>query len=479
MNNKNHSTLGNCEAELKKHSIYLLNDDSHTRNFEFFIFDDSGENTRPEFLKELFQIIKRPESFAISNHKDSLEKWLNNRNSKIKARDKDLIPLNWIKIAIENYPYRLFVVTDNQIDVSKLPPFIKKRICFLNQSLLKSFRESFRKNKKKCQRAIISKMKEAVYFEYLKHIIIRILGEEEKNLLIRFNEKEERYKPYFAGTEPGIFKPVVYEHPNGTENHKFFEISFKKDEIKQVNNEIRDDYILYSSRHTGYIGYNNGSWSAERESNLPIYSEAYSGSMTFISQLYRACQSIKDFTSRWFFLRYAEQALIRIGICDDRFQEWWAKMPEESQGNIFQSKLTPVYLEDERIYHQAGFPTNGKFYSVLKLGNEVSIEFHDLNDNGAIHLWSGGNYGLDLLIIHQTILEHYAKAKGIGDLGNINREILKIKDKIPFVVVTSGRGKPENLPLGVKFLGYSNIQGCLVGNYIEKLTLVRQIMGIK
>lgn len=119
------------EAELRKHSIYLVSNFKKTFDYEYLVFvDPDDEEDRTPFLRELFNIISNGHNnkrFVDSKHLKELKKWIGAKDD----NDKDLNPYNWIKIAIERYPYRLFVAT-NEIP-KKLPEFIKKRICFLNK----------------------------------------------------------------------------------------------------------------------------------------------------------------------------------------------------------------------------------------------------------------------------------------------------------------------------------------------------------
>ena len=73
----------------------------------------------------------------------------------------------------------------------------------------------------------------------------------------------------------------------------------------------------------------------------------------------------------------------------------------------------------------------------------------------------------DILIIHQGILE---KLLG-SDKDEIGKFINELKDKIPFIVITSGRGSPSTLPEDGKLLAFSNIESFLLKTYPEKFLL--------
>ncbi|PXF59002.1 MAG: hypothetical protein C4B58_04820 [Deltaproteobacteria bacterium] len=164
------------EMEFRKNSVFLLSNDEKDRDFEFFVFIAQPEN-HSEFLAELYHCLcgwewsngqlsqpKNERHFEVESHKGQLEEWLKSDG----LDDKALInPLNWLKIAIERYPYRLFVVIDPhrwKVDThnplqdgfwlsGKTPhekpskwlrsPFLYKRICWIEK-------QEFEKALQKC-----------------------------------------------------------------------------------------------------------------------------------------------------------------------------------------------------------------------------------------------------------------------------------------------------------------------------------------
>jgi len=90
--------------------MYLLEDTSD-RDFEHFVFvDPIEEKNRDPFLKELFNVLN-PEkngktNFADEKHREELKSWIGAKD----VNDNDVNPYNWLKIAIERFPYRLFVL---------------------------------------------------------------------------------------------------------------------------------------------------------------------------------------------------------------------------------------------------------------------------------------------------------------------------------------------------------------------------------
>ena len=83
----------------------------------------------------------------------------------------------------------------------------------------------------------------------------------------------------------------------------------------------------------------------------------------------------------------------------------------------------------------------------------------------------------DILIIHQGLIDKW--------LGNAHHskccvgvflEILK--EYIKYVVITTGRGTPANIPSTARVLPFSTIESTLFKMYPEKLVLVDTVMNI-
>jgi len=81
----------------------------------------------------------------------------------------------------------------------------------------------------------------------------------------------------------------------------------------------------------------------------------------------------------------------------------------------------------------------------------------------------------DVMIIHQGILDKVMKNPTKEKLSIL---LKNIKEKIPFVIITSGRGEPENIPVDAKFLAFSNIETFLLKDYPEKFLLSQIAMKI-
>jgi len=470
------------KKELKKHSIYLLEkDEGETggekggdRGFEFFVFIDTrGNKMRPPFLKELLKVVQNGEKckeFAVPDHKNELRKWLGANSDD----DPMLTPLYWLKIAMERYPYRLFVVIDpgewknsesgkTPIDDDRMHNFLRKRICWIDK---KDFYMDSQH---------LEKFKTWLAGVWIGHIFRNIREYRDINsIFIRPHGMDYHETSYIPSTLP--FDRDL--KPKSSYNSILYDLNAPVNGFRTVTDKMSFPIFLFS-RHGDLFEYEtkkSKKWEINGEflkfKNKIIYSENLSGSLSFFSQFLTSLEKFEEIKSEFFLLKMIEQSLFRIGIADERFQEWWGKLDTKGSGSIFQSRLTALYWGDENQYGQNKFPEH-KVYCCLKTGN--SFEWGSGTGEGFEDLWSKEQRGIDVLLIHQGILDKWRETKTQSEL---TKNILNLKDHFPFVVITSGRGKPENLPFGTKFLPYSGIEMCMLGGYFEKLTLFRQLMSL-
>jgi hypothetical protein len=463
------------EKELKKYSIYLLDDDLKDRDFEFFIFiDPDNPKDRPPFLKELFNIIENYKSngrvFALPEHRKELKEWIGTKDD----NDPYLTPLNWLKIAIERYPYRLVVIT-NDVPQNNME-FINKRICFVSKiDLLNRIDNEY-------ENLFLS-----IYFIWIDHILKNVRNKLNINNLIFFYLTDvEKSCPYISETLPYIYKKYLDDKSHSEEEQKtktqetIIKIYLPKEKVIKLSDdelENENNYLLiFLNRHKNFfiIGENNELITEfDAYTKKLVYSENISGGLSFFNQIQESIEEPGKYSSKIFLIRYIENSLLRIGICDERFQEWWGLKDDNKAGSIVQSRVMPFYIEDISKYAQKPIAGNGFYIIMNESGFDIYPKNYELKK-----IWSLNNDDgkIDFLIIHQGILDEWQEKNKSKE--NLTRKILKIKDEIPFVICTSGRGMPDNLPYGVKFMPFSIIEASMVGDYFEKFTLLRQVLKL-
>ena len=83
---------------------------------------------------------------------------------------------------------------------------------------------------------------------------------------------------------------------------------------------------------------------------------------------------------------------------------------------------------------------------------------------------------VDILIVHQGILDKwYPEFKNPNDMSKLLEGLKKL---VKYVVVTTGRGTPENIPEEAHLLPFAVVESTLFKKYPEKLILTDTIMNV-
>lgn len=489
------------EPELRKHSIYLQRDaETEEHDFDFLVLvDPETGDKRVPFLQELHQVlIQDASTFAVSKHRDDLRKWLETE----KEADEDVHALNWLKIAIERYPYRLFVVVDPQrwkkgkrtvFDAAfwkTAPAFLRKRICWIRRDEFERQLSSAEENG--------AALKFWLLRQWIRHILAHSIfwqAREMGDIVLYFHQiYEGNGDVYRPQTLPRLLMTGIDERRASdlalaqepilklNLDDEFAHPSFEKIAPEDISNT---DILIYFSRHRDFFRYVASGEAEKRKLSAGalqdhqkqlLYSESLSGSLSHFTRIIGALEGIGDEASRYFFLQLIEQSLYRLAIIDERIQEKNLQLKKERAAGIFQSRIAISYLDEPGLYGQKSLPDHG-IYGKIPLGTSRSGAipnkgFITPDDEEIDLLWPRDQRNLDILIIHQGILDKWKQYE------NYTRFILKLKDTVPFVIITSGRGIPSNLPKGIKFLPFSGLETCFIGNYFEKLTLIRQVTSL-
>jgi hypothetical protein len=503
----------------KKNSIYLRDDESD-RDYEFLVFIDPEDPARrSEFLEEIYQVLiengsGNPAFFARETHKTKLIEWIGRENT------GRLLPLNWIKLVIEQYPYRLFIAIDPakprekggwQNENGQTPlsdtfwyndtangrqwhdfKFLYKRICWLDKNQLHNiFYEYSRlqrdpdyafKNIKTLSGQELTKeiyLKLWLFLQWIIHVSKRMRRIKDEYLMANFynlhstSEQESKYPPYFADTlpeklrakEPGTRKRVLL-------------INLKK-AILRLTDEENQGYshptILFR-RHTNIFRYyeQKEEWKSEYSGSRHVfYGESLSGGLSYWTTLIDAINNIYTARSIRIFLSLIEQALMRTCLIDERVQHWYGGLTQEMAGFLIQQRLFVGFFNDPSPNNPQKMPDHNLYARVSALDGKIDFRLSDEKYLELITAQHQIDNKLDMLIIHQGILDKWK-----SNPTELLKAILDWKDSVPFLVITSGRGIPTNLPQGVKFLPYSTVESCINGSYFEKLTLIRQVYSL-
>lgn len=159
---------------------------------------------------------------------------------------------------------------------------------------------------------------------------------------------------------------------------------------------------------------------------------------------------------------------------------------EQTVCNLLENGLLRIGIADERVAGSKVLKTDD-YYKDLKaagivfiknfFGFELDYAYGNKEIKKEIKTETASDLKkdsiIDILVVHQGILDkipNMSKAK-------IEEELSNLKEKIPFIFVTSGRGRPDEVPDGVKFVPFGIIVSTLLQRPHSKLLLIKQLLG--
>jgi len=203
--------------------------------------------------------------------------------------------------------------------------------------------------------------------------------------------------------------------------------------------------------------------------------------------------------------KLCEAGLLRVLMIDERIAE---RSFEEADDRVKERKVAFGYAEDDdrapkrmevawasNVYICTHLSVNGAkqeaIHEAIKKQDKTTGESDDLatphlavelsaDDEHPVQcswqLCNGDNEnaldGLDMIIIHQGILDNFVQE------GRQKKTLQRIREQIPFVIVDSGRGIPHTLCDDVKFMPFSLIQDFMMGDRVGKHSLTRIAMSL-
>jgi hypothetical protein len=219
--------------------------------------------------------------------------------------------------------------------------------------------------------------------------------------------------------------------------------------IQMVDKKEKKKATICYERHKGNKRDDN-------QQNKDAYVESLSGSQFYFTMLYDSLTSRKHtdiHRKKKIILQLIENALLKCVIIDERAARF-----------LSSSKSLREKFEFLRIHAPFRVHFSGK--KEVPLTENSSTELKKFSEK---HL-----DGWDIFIIHQGVLDRM----GLDTKEKAREFLAEIKRSVPFVFVTSGRGKPDNVPNNVKFLPFSSIDSFLLKEYPEKILLIQSAMKL-
>lgn len=232
-----------------------------------------------------------------------------------------------------------------------------------------------------------------------------------------------------------------------------------------------------------------------------LYIEPLSGTQSYISQLKSlsvARPTCSSMAARKLLLaKLTECALLRILIIDERVSSFVKSHSDLTLAtfalmniSVVDDKEVTDELESKMEQKAKSAPTNLSksleytLRGLVKLHAEgIETLRNAVKENGSAGMEDlGGMYHafkdrFDVLIVHQGILDKWFP-NVVSDMEKMSELYNVFKKVFPYVVITTGRGTPANIPDMARVLPFSTIEATLFKKYPEKLVLVDAIMNI-
>lgn len=241
-----------------------------------------------------------------------------------------------------------------------------------------------------------------------------------------------------------------------------------------------------------------------------LYLEPLSGSQSSLTLLEKI-----DFDSKHLITKLVETAFLRILVIDERVAKFLREHKDEVAKtfncmHIFVADDKKV--EDELAKLQV-CENNSKLLEVLEKKleeesrNKPVLDYNDdclLLPLSSYNIWKGrealdekddpkhedrmknligkfksgqGKSIFDILIIHQGIIDKWFPGTS-NNSKKVDKLLSYLRKLFPYVVITTGRGTPANIPEMARMLPFSTIETTLFRKYPEKMLLVDAVMNL-
>ena len=285
-------------------------------------------------------------------------------------------------------------------------------------------------------------------------------------------------------------------HPSFTDEE---ENAGLNDGWKRINSNISIEFARHYDPTTEQI-----------DKNKCIYAEPLSGSQSGFGALENC-----DISNKQLMVKMIEAAMLRVLILDERV----AKFVREHRSEVSKTyESMHIYVADEKtvdaellvfdwdensaekkkekekrleeikskaqnrpVPNVDGFVPLSTYY--IHEGRESLLANTTCNASGKnigaiIKKFSqGGKRLYDVLIIHQGIIDKWFPGTA-NDSKMVERLLQFLNQIFPYVVITTGRGVPANIPDSARMLPFSTIETTLFKKYPEKMLLIDAVMNV-
>ena len=278
-----------------------------------------------------------------------------------------------------------------------------------------------------------------------------ISGEFEK-LVEKLNSAYLTSEVFLRKYEENISTLPPFYRESTTESGDAGNIDSPLDKVKRYTDDAKGaDGII-----ARYVRHDNGKGD--------FYAEALSGSQSYLNALVQF-----NWTDSELVTRLAENALLRVLIIDERVCNFLKVRPNE----LAACRKMRIFAVDVDGNNTEFIPQNHRGFVEVKKPTKSEKQDESEKESKKGFGIEADNY--DILIIHQGIIDKWIDAH---DDKKVKPLLDAFKKVVPYVVVTTGRGRPDNIPDDARVLPFSTIESTLFRKYPEKLVLVNTVMNI-
>jgi hypothetical protein len=411
---------------------------------------------------------------------------------------------------LEKFPYRIILVGNSNAEIFKKGSFLSKRIAVCKEDALVGEKLSnylshaiATKNANSKKITLLETLKLRVYEKWVEHLKCVCRGKNSSEdvylvLLAQGGDADEQDKDFSGffkylekkGCEPiqedkdailttiseyygfnnKTYKPKtlpkeLYETESGNTTGKPLAYSFNS-KLKQLSLDSLKDFK--GENHNSAISYlRHNHFCTELKCSPPhnpIYDENISGGANHFPIVASIPpEDDKPYVFRKMVLKLIENGLFKIAIADERCLDYLAERTSLA-GELTQCGVYPV---------KKVLSFNMESPALAESCKTIEI---DQDDDGKIKITYEKKFAPDAIIVHQGILDKI-------NWGNYNYEnqeqfLIQLKESIPFLAITSGRGEPFKLPKAAKFMGFSIIEQHILSDPHSKLLLTDSFMKL-
>jgi len=381
---------------------------------------------------------------------------------------------------LERLPYRLFITcsdSDGELKDINNDPLLQKRIAVLSKDEFNSIYNLLKLDNPK--EAVVS-----LYSLWLKHLCkIKRFNISNFEILIKKDDRQmnSQTSSFIPREVTDKYEVIKNLFPSESQKNNSESIEFEccglHFKIKEI--EIDNSHIKYKSSGSEITDFSNKIIYCRHqqkktiEKKNPFYYEAFSGDSISFPILFWCLNDETEKKIRACLL--VENALLGLVVADERIANRVKSNPERySKCNLY---IVDIFKGDKEVYvlkekQQKDRLLVGQAIYKLEV-NEENVKLKKVTNTSEKEETIARP---SILLIHQGILD-----KAFQDTSSkaLEEKIYILKKKFPFIVVTSGRGKPGNIPQNTKFLLLSDLMVAFRKNeYPDKLGIVNILMNM-